>query len=103
MEKTFRALGYNHQKLNTEAQDNFWWRELPEYTEADDPDGTYLATFTELLHTDVESEFDDILREYRAASSEKREIINRLFVHLCGYRLPSIVAIAHGFNPDEIE
>jgi len=84
------------------SNDDFWSMDLPEYSQPNDPNGLYAETFAEALLTDMDSQFGDVLREYREADAEKRQVINHIFVHLCGYRLPSIVAKAHGFEPDEI-
>jgi hypothetical protein len=83
-------------------KDDFWSKDLPDYSLHNDPNGHYAETFAEALLTDMDSQFGNVLQEYREADSEKRKVINRIFVHLCGYRLPSIIAKAHGFEPDEI-
>lgn len=84
------------------CNDDFWSKNLPDYWLPNDPNGLYAQTFAEALLTDMDSQFGNVLQEYREADSEKRKVINRIFVHLCGYRLPSIIAKAHGFEPDEI-
>jgi len=86
----------------TPDNDDFWSKDLPDYSLPNDHNGLYVETFAEALRTDMDSQFGNVLQGYREADSEKREMINRIFVHLCGYRLPSIVAKAHGFEPDEI-
>jgi AICAR transformylase/IMP cyclohydrolase PurH len=86
----------------TLSNDDFWSKDLPDYSLPNNHNGLYVEAFVEALRTDMDSQFGNVLQTYREADSEERKLINRIFVHLCGYRLPSIVAKAHGFEPDEI-
>jgi len=81
-------------------EDEFWWKDLPGYTNLEDVKGIYYAMFHQSLRKPFDSEFNDIVHEYILAGDHDRLLINRIFVHLTGHRLSAIIEKAHGFDPD---
>lgn len=74
-------------------------RDLPPYTQLDDPEALYGTEFGRQWATDVEYEWPKLLAEYTAAGPHFRQGVNRAFVSLIGYTLPSLVELAHGNEP----
>ena len=75
---------------------DFMTRDLPEYTDFEDEDGTYGTLFGNLWLSDDAYEWPKLLELYRNADNSGKQIINDVFVYLVGYTLPTIVERAHG-------
>ncbi len=48
--------------------------------------------FYEAFTTDADSEFEKIYWLYKSAGDHERDLIDALFVHLCGYSFQTLVA-----------
>ena len=86
------------ERIEDSHQRRDYWliRDLPTDVDMMDPDGRYGTKFGELWISDTEYEWPDLLDLYQAADELTRTAINRTFVHLVGYTLPSLVDLAQG-------
>jgi len=75
--------------------DDYTTRDLPDGIDLEDVDGVFAAHFDYLRMTDDTNEFGRVLQEYSRVGPEIREVINNLFISLCGYSLPTLVERAH--------
>lgn len=71
-------------------------RDLPSVVDSRDEDGIYGTKFGELWMSDTEYEWPNLIEWYRYSDANERAAINRVFVYLIGYTLPSLVQLAHG-------
>ena len=71
--------------------DDYMTRDLPALTDLEDADGVLAAHFDQSRMTDDVNEFGRVLQGYANASPEVREVMNNLFISLCGYSLPTLV------------
>jgi hypothetical protein len=70
-------------------------RDLLEGIDLEDSNGIIATEFDRCRMNDDVNEFGRVLRDYVAAESEVRALMNNLFVALCGYSLPTIVERAN--------
>lgn len=82
---------------DSEQRRDYWLiRDLPPDVDMKDEDGVYGTKFGELWLSDTEYEWPDLLYLYQSSDEATRAAINRTFVHLIGYTLPSLVDLAQG-------
>ena len=86
------------ERTDDQEQRNDQWliRDLPAHVDIRDEDGVYGTKFGELWLSDTEYEWPDLLHLYQSSDETTRAAINRTFVHLIGYTLPSLVDLAQG-------
>lgn len=77
-------------------------RDLPTETDFSDVDGLYGTEFAKQFASDTEYEWPALLDYYLCGSVEFRSGINRAFISLIGYTLPSMVEMAHGKNEEDL-
>ena len=71
--------------------DEYLIRNLPDGTDMKDAGGALASRFDYLRLTDDVNQFRRILLDYVDADPDVREVMNNLFLNLCGYSLPSLV------------
>lgn len=54
------------------------------------------STFRHELETDGDTEFDQILHLYQNGTKEERQLINAVFVNLCGWSILTLVKMSKG-------
>jgi hypothetical protein len=91
------------QEGHPERRRDYWLiRDLPADVVMTDPDGRYGTKFGELWLSDTEYEWPKLLYLYQECDEPTRTAINRAFVHLIGYTLPSLIDLAHGRDEGDL-
>jgi hypothetical protein len=88
--------------LSDQAAEHWLTRGLPADRDPIDEDGIYGTKFGTLWWSDTEYEWPKLMDWYEASDTETRATINRVFVYLIGYTLPSLVDLTHGRGEDEL-
>ena len=82
---------------------DYWLiRDLPADIDRRDEEGAYGTKFGELWTSDTEYEWPDLLDYYESSDEATRIAINRTFVLLIGYTLPSLVDLAQGRDETDL-